>query len=319
MEAASFRRLTIVLIAAAVLISAAGVFVYRELSGPLDLRVFRPANALLRPYVVARDVAYREVGSWTGRADIYRPAGDGPFPVILFFHGGGWAYGSQRDVDAPALPFLRAGYAIVAVSYRLADVALAPGAVEDARCALAWVGAHAHDYRLDLSRIVTAGTSAGGHLALMAGLVSGGSEFDTRCESVPPRVQAIINVSGITDVGALLRRQLQTYPEGWPFVVDWLGQGSNRAAVAERVSPVTWVDTGDPPVFSVHGSADSLVPHEQAVALHRALDRAGVENELVTLAGREHGDFSVAELGDVARRMQAFVDPKLRSAIVPAT
>jgi acetyl esterase/lipase len=313
------RRHVVVFVVVATTAAVLARLAWRKLPFSMPDGVARGATVLVTPYLAARDVPYRQVGGWIGRADIYRPDGDGPFPIILFFHGGGWVYGSQRDVDVWAMPFLTWGYAVVAVSYRLANVALAPAAVEDARCALAWLGAHAGEYRLDPARIVTAGTSSGGHLALMAGLVNGSSVFDGNCPTRPVPANGILNFYGVTDVADLLQRQLKTAPAGWPFAVDWLGQGANRLALAEHLSPLTWIDAGDPAVFSVHGTADAVVPYHHAVALHRALDRAGVGNELVTLPGRGHGDFSLSELADMARRMQVFLDPKLRSALVPMT
>jgi dipeptidyl aminopeptidase/acylaminoacyl peptidase len=141
----------------------------------------------------------------------------------------------------------------------------------------------------------------------MAGLVNGTSPFDTDCESPPVRVKAILNYAGITDVEALLRLQLKKYPDGYPFAVDWIGQGRDRFDLAKRVSPLQWIDASDPPVFTVHGTADETVPYEQATMLHQALGQVGVMSELMALTGRNHTDVSVAELTEIARRMQAFI------------
>ena len=228
---------------------------------------------------------------------------------MLFFHGGGWVTGSKDDVGFWAVPFVTAGYAVVAASYRLADVAHAPAAVEDARCALAWVGAHRSHYRLDTSQLITAGNSAGGHLALMAGLLNGEPEFDGSCATAPVPVRAIVNLYGVTDVLDLIGGEAgrPAIPEDWPFAIAWIGNAPDRIRRARRVSPLTWIDPHDPPVFSVHGTADSTIPYRHALELQAALAHAGVRNELVSLADRGHGDFTLAEWADIVRRMLAFL------------
>src|SRR5207247_8561692 len=89
-------------------------------------------------------------------------------------------------------PYVAMGYSVVNVEYRLANVSLAPAAIEDCRCALRWVVAHAKDYDFDTNKLIVAGASAGGHLALTTGLVPASAGFD-RPSLAPaePRVPAI--------------------------------------------------------------------------------------------------------------------------------
>ena len=232
----------------------------------------------------------------------------GTVPAALFVHGGGWVSGSKASAAFWALPFLARGYAVVAVGYRLADVAPAPEAVEDVRCALGWLQANGGGYQIDPSRIVTAGDSAGGHLALMAGLLRGSDGFDTMCDDpVRTRVAAILSIFGVSDVAAPADQQARQPADSWPFALQWLGASAGGAPLAQRVSPLSWIRADSPPVRAVHGTADALVPFAQARALHRALDTAGVRNDLVTIDGGAHGDFSVAQWAHVARRIMAFL------------
>lgn len=287
--------------------AAYGLWVAISRQTPDDL--VRAADALGRRFLVEQDIEYRQVGEWTGRLDVYRPRGSGQFPVVVFFHGGGWVSGSKNDVAFWTVPFVGAGYAVVAPSYRLADVALAPAAVEDVRCALAWVGAHRSQYHLDTSRLIAAGDSAGGHLALMAGFLNGEAEFDRSCDSPTVPVRAIVNIYGVTDVLDLIGGEFggPAIPADWPFAAAWIGNAPERTRRAKLVSPLTWIDARDPPVFSVHGTVDSVVPYRHALVLHAALERAGVKNELVSLHDRGHGDFTLAEWADVVRRMLSFL------------
>src|SRR5260370_36954220 len=96
-------------------------------------------------------------------------------------HGGGWVQGSKETSAFYMLPFLEKGWTVVNVEYRLARVSLAPAAVEDCRCALRWVLQHAKDYKIDPSRIVTMGNSAGGHLALTTGMVPPSAGLERQC------------------------------------------------------------------------------------------------------------------------------------------
>ena len=103
---------------------------------------------------------------------------------------------------------------------------------------------------------------------------------------------AIINWYGITDVVDLIERA--PGPSG-SFTEAWLGSANDREEVATRVSPLTYVRRGLPPVLTVHGDADPIVPYAHGVRLHQALQEAGVPNELVTVPGGGHGGFTDAE------------------------
>ena len=245
------------------------------------------------------NVVYRTASGMDLKVDLYLPARTAPVPAVLLIHGGGWVEGHKEEELTGALPYLALGYAIVNVQYRLAKSALAPAAVEDCRCALYWVLDHAAEYKLDPARVVVTGSSAGGHLALTTGMLPPSSEFDRTCprpeayrwtggkDPANPKVAAIVNWFGITDVVDLLDG-----PNMKTYAVAWLGSMSNRDDVARRVSPLSYVRAGLPPVITIHGDADPTVPYSHAVRLREALDKAGVPNQLVTVPGGRHGGFS---------------------------
>ena len=105
---------------------------------------------------------YLSLPGWEGRVDLYLPRRPGAaLPTALLFHGGGWVTGNKREIALDVLPYLAMGFAVVNVDYRLAAVARAPAAVEDARCALRWVIRHAPQYGFDTRRLVLVGSSAG--------------------------------------------------------------------------------------------------------------------------------------------------------------
>jgi acetyl esterase/lipase len=189
------------------------------------------------------------------------------------------------------------GYSVVNVEYRLANVSLAPAAIEDCRCALRWVVAHAKEYNFDPNRLIVAGESAGGHLALTTGMIPSTAGFDRSCYATSePRVAAIVNFFGITDIADLLDGpSKKPFPETWPYTVQWLGNQPNRAELAKAASPLTYVRAGLPPTIIIHGDADNLVPYAHSTRLQEALQKASVPNELVTISKGGHGNFSPAE------------------------
>lgn len=241
-------------------------------------------------YDLTPDVTYlTTAGGVALKLDVYTPRGlTAPNPVVLYFHGGGWAGGSRDRAVLRLLPYLERGFTAVNATYRGGRVAPAPAAVEDCRCALKWIAANAAAHKLDAGRIVVTGDSAGSHLALMTGLVSASAGFDGQCpEGAAPKVAAVVSWFGATDVADLLEGS-----NAQRFAAEWIGGGPDRAALARRVSPLTYVGAGAPPVLTVHGDADSVVPYAHATRLHAELTRHGVRNELVTVAAGGHGGFA---------------------------
>ena len=262
--------------------------------------------ALFQRVRVVPNVVYARANGWEGKLDIYARLPPGPLqagqqapptPTVVFIHGGGWVRGTKEGSMLRALPYLAMGYAVVNVEYRLANVSLAPAAIEDCRCALRWIVAHAKEYNLDPARLIVAGESAGGHLALTTGMIPTSSGFDRTCQDpTEPKVAAIVNFYGITDVADLLDGpNKKPFPESWPYTVQWLGNQPNRMDVAKASSPLTYVRAGVPPTISIHGDADNLVPYAHSVKLQQAMQKAGAPHELVTIPRGGHGTFSPDE------------------------
>ena len=209
------------------------------------------------------------------------------------------------------------GWNVVNVSYRLAGTAHAPAAVEDCRCALRWVYRNAEQFNFDLDRIVVTGNSAGGHLSLTTGMLPASAGLDRQCpgdrnrmwpigppSTAPLKVAAIINWYGITDVYDLAHREPGTSGN---FTEAWLGSRSDRDDVARRVSPTNYVHGDTPPILTIHGDADSIVPYDHATRLHELLDEWGVPNQLITIEGGGHGGFSPTENQQIYAAIRAFL------------
>jgi len=236
-------------------------------------------------YDVYPDIVYKRASNVDLKLDVITAGPKSQMrPTVVYFHGGGWMAETKADTGLYYLPYLAQGMDFVNVDYRLASVALAPAAVEDCRCALRWVYRHASEYGFDTSKLVVEGHSAGGHLALMTGMLDSSAGFDNECPGKENlKVNAIVNYAGITDVVDLLQG-----PHTTAFALMWLGSLPDRMELAKKLSPLSYVRPGSPPIITVHGDKDTLVPYEQAVRLHEALDRAGAPNELVPGHGAAH-------------------------------
>jgi acetyl esterase/lipase len=132
-------------------------------------------------YISRLNVTYVKVKEWEGKLDLYLPPlTKSPSGIVINIHGGGWKNGvkeSQTGFSA----FFKAGFAVANISYRLTGQATAPAAIEDVRCALIYVIQNAKSLNIDVNKIVMMGGSAGGHLALMAGLLGNDKRFDNNC------------------------------------------------------------------------------------------------------------------------------------------
>jgi len=216
-------------------------------------------------------------------------------PTVLYIHGGGWVHYTKDNMIFTVLPYLARGMDVVNVDYRQANQSPAPAAVEDCRCALHWLFKHAKEFGFDTERVVVVGGSAGGHLALMTGMLNQDAGFDDACAFSIGRqavkVAAIVDLFGITDVGQVL----QASPDQQAWALEWFAGVPDREKLAREMSPLTYVRPNLPPIIMVHGTKDNAVPYEQSVRLHQALDKAGVSNELVTIPNGGHGSYPDSE------------------------
>jgi acetyl esterase/lipase len=266
---------------------------------------FAKALHVYGSYRVVPNITYLTANNWEAKLDVYQARdATAPNPTLVYFHGGGWVAGSKEASSLTFLPFLNMGWNVVNVEYRLAKISLAPAAVQDALCALRWVYRNGKEYNLDTNRLVLMGNSAGGHLALTTGMSPASESLDSLCPgSEELKVAAIINWYGITDVNELLAGANVRN-----FAVAWLGGMSNREDIAKRISPLTYVRAGLPPIISIQGDVDPTVPYSQNVRLHQALDKAGIRNELVTIPGGKHGGFSDTEMTMAYAAIRGFLD-----------
>lgn len=256
-------------------------------------------------YRVRPNVTYKTASNAEQKLDVYARRGTSEArPTVIYIHGGGWVGGSKEASVLAIVPYLEMGFNVVNVEYRLGRVARAPAAVEDCRCALRWVIRNAKEYGFDTERLIVTGASAGGHLSLTTGILPSDAGFDAECISrASPRVAAIINYFGITDVADLTAGK----PNEKSYTVSWLGSQRDRKEIADSVSPIHYVNGDLPPILTIHGDADRIVPYAHAVELHKRLEGAGAQHELLTIPGGGHGGFSRDEVTLINKTIRAFL------------
>jgi acetyl esterase/lipase len=260
-------------------------------SGPVDYPML-PSGVTLQ-----KDIHYDRYPSTV--LDVLAPEAktSAPRPAVLVFHGGGWVHtGKETAYTSLCLPYLERGFVVVNAEYRVASEAVAPAAVTDALNAAQWLFKHAKEYNIDPKRVVVTGGSAGGHLALMVGMTPSSADLGP----VSP-VAAIIDGYGPTDVVDLLNG-----PHHQDWATQWIPNQPDRTDLARRVSPLTYVRTGLPPIFIAQGAEDHTVPPEQSIRLKNALDLEGVPNEIDIVPNAKHG-FSREQWTPLDEKIFAFL------------
>jgi acetyl esterase/lipase len=270
------------------------------------------------------DVAYASP-SQAQQLDIYLPdQGDGPFPIILHIHGGGFAIGDKRDIHlVPYLRALQRGYAVVSVNYRLSDEAIFPAAVMDVKAALRWLRANRAAYHLDGNRIAACGGSAGGNLAALVAVTAHVAELEDKSQgnaSYSCGVQAAVDMFGPTDFLKMDEQLVQNglgpcdHHETQSPESRYLG--APIAQIPEKVAwanPMTFVHKDMPPLLIQHGRVDHLVPVQQSIIFVEKIKEVATADkvEFDILEGADHAD-RLFETEENMNRIFAFLDRHLK-------
>ncbi len=236
------------------------------------------------------DIVYSKAGGSELKLDLARPAeGDGPFPIVLVIHGGGWRGGNKKDLRPALVEFARRGFVAISPQYRFCPKETFPAQVHDVKAAVRWAKSHAKDYKADSGHVGAVGFSAGGHLSMMLGVTqpSDGLEGETASGTDAPdsTIQAVVNYFGPTDMAAADMPEVTR-----PLIKDFLGGSpAEKPKEAAEASPLTFVSKGDAPILTFQGTKDPLVPHTQATKLADKMSAVGIPGRVELLVGAGHG------------------------------
>jgi acetyl esterase len=247
---------------------------------------------------------YKQAGQTDLRASIVYPPNYKPgqtCPALVFFFGGGWIRGSVTQFEKACHYFADRGMITIAFDYRVSSRQKTTPfeAVQDARSAMRWMRKNASRLGIQPDRIVAAGGSAGGHLALATAVLDGINEpDDDKSISTLPSALVLFNPVIKTTIG---------------------GYGHERLGDrAESLSPVAHVRPGIPPTIIFHGEADTTVPIQNAEEFCERMQAAGNRCELHRFAGQKHGFFNtnhelnkqIIDLVDQFLTQTGFLSPK---------
>ncbi len=264
---------------------------------------------------IYRDIAYINGGHKRQKLDLYLPKSEKKQPLIIYVHGGAFLEGS-KEFNVP-FGYLRDGYAVASINYRLSQHAIFPAQIEDCKAAVRWLRANADKYNIDPNNFGAWGESAGGHLVAMLGTTGDVNDFDIEeNKGVSSRVQAVVDYFGPTDFlqmderkpdGGMVHNAVDS-PEskliGGPIQ-------ENKEKVA-RANPITYVSEGDAPFLIIHGDSDPLVPCHQSELLEAALKKADVPVEFYIVKRAGHGGFKDP---NVPKLTKEFLDRHLKGAV----
>jgi len=240
-----------------------------------------------------KEVEFAHPGGKSLLLDLHVPDGAGPFPAAILVHGGGFDEGSRSTNVRPLFDVLaNAGIAWFSIDYRMAPEFRFPQAKEDIDAAIKWVKANARNYKVDVSKIVLSGESAGGFLV----------NYAATHETPETRVAAVVDFYGPVDYEKIAHQRAD-YPARfnmasinghkakgggiWFFQVDGYDEASY--AKLKEISPLHAVHKGMPPFLAIHGTRDDQVPYEQSTILCGAMRKVDAICDVVTVEAGGHG------------------------------
>lgn len=264
-------------------------------------------------FTTYKDQRYSTTAGTKGFADVYVPNnGQAQNPTILWIHGGGFSGGDKADNIGLVQPVVKMGFVVVSVNYRLSGTAKFPAQIEDTKTAIRWIRAKASTYRVYPDKVAVWGSSAGGDIALLAGLTSGDTTWDTsEWTGQSSAVAAVQDDYGPVDLLKWTSNFALPDPNSW--VTPLLGcRASTCPDKAANASPITYATIRGPPVAIWHGNADITVPLAQSTLLRDALNAAGTPNTYTVVSGMGHGQLSAytaARVTAVGRWLDGILRP----------
>jgi acetyl esterase/lipase len=229
-----------------------------------------------------RDIVFASPGGVPLHIDVYQPTRSGRFPVLVQVYGGAWQRGVPSDKSGFANWLASSGYVVIAIDYRHAPAWRWPAQIDDVNEALTWVGAHAHEYDGDTSRVVLMGRSAGAHLATMAGWFTS-----------PIHIRGVVSYYGPVDLTEAFKNPPSPDPLRIRSVEEALLGGTldqmpDRYADASTITHVRAGTTPLPPTLLIYGGRDHIVEPKYGALLVNALRARGTSVAYLEIPWADH-------------------------------
>ncbi len=272
------------------------------------------------PAAEKHDVAYAHPGDKTLLLDAHVPEGAGPFPAVIFVHGGGFDTGSKSTNTRTVLePVERAGYAWFSIDFRMAPEFQFAQTREDIESAIRWVKANASEYKVNAGKLALIGESSGALLANYVGTH----------ETPETRVAAVVDLYGPVDYSRLALERID-HPERFNMASinrhAAQGGGTHFFGVHKvdtdglrklyELAPIAAVHKGMAPFLCIHGTKDDQVPYQQSVAMCNAMKAVEAGCELITIEGGGHSmsGWRAPEMQHWKAELVAWLDKTLQVA-----
>lgn len=262
-----------------------------------------------------QDLVYAEIDGHQLHLNLFVPKNVMRPPLVVYIHGGSWRAGSYQKCSIDWLA--EEGFAVASIAYRFSDVARFPAQIHDCKGAIRWLRAQADRYGYDAARIGVAGSSAGGHLAVLLGTSGGVADLEGDVGGnldQSSRVAAVVDYFGPTDF--VLRGKTHharaNAPESGTYQLLG-GAAVDDDDRARRASGVTYVTADDPPLLILHGDKDKTVYMDQSESIRDAYLKAKLPVELIVVPGGGHGG-AAFQSKDNRRRVREFLNGRLRDA-----
>jgi acetyl esterase/lipase len=235
---------------------------------------------------VEENLVFAQGGGRDLHLDLYMPAdAQGPLPVVLMLHGGGWQRGNKSYMRESALAMAQHGFICMACEYRLNGESRWPAQIHDVKAAIRWVRANAASRGMDATQILCEGHSAGAHLALLAAATPGVAAFSGA--GGHPGVDE--SVAGVAAVYPPVRFHMPGEKlSGATPVVSLIPEDASQEE-AHAAGPIAYASAAFPPTLLLHGTVDKVVPPSASVNMYNVLVQAGAAVELHMLSGLPHG------------------------------
>ncbi|MCM2373815.1 alpha/beta hydrolase [Aporhodopirellula aestuarii] len=242
---------------------------------------------------IKRDIVFAEVDGKPLTLNLYLPPSDTACPLVVWIHGGGWRGGSKNSPRIRDVANNR--FALASITYRFTNTATFPAQIHDCKAAIRWLRANASRYGYNADRIAVAGSSAGGHLALLLGTSGGVTELERTVGGnleTSSTVQAVIDYYGPSDF--VLRGETQPEraytDESGSFALLGGVDGKRLDIESEKfASPTQYVSSDDPPLLVFHGTSDTTVLLDQSEQIAKRYSEIGLPVELVVIEHAGHG------------------------------